>query len=59
MDCSPPSSSVYADSAGKNNWSELPFPILGDLPDPETEPDSLTSPALASGFFTTASLDPF
>ena len=34
-------------------WSELPFPILGDLPDPGIEPMSLVSPALAGGFFTT------
>ena len=33
-------------------WSELPFPTSGDLPDPETEPMSPTSPALASRFFT-------
>ena len=31
-------------------WSGLPFPSLGDLPDPGIEP---TSPALAGGFFTT------
>ena len=35
-------------------WSELPFPPPGDLPDPETEHVSLTSPALAGGFFTTS-----
>ena len=28
-------------------WSGLPFPTLGDLPDPGIEPVSLTSPALA------------
>ena len=33
-------------------WSGLPCPPAGDLPDPETEPESLTSPALAGGFFT-------
>ena len=33
-------------------WSGLPFPSLGDLPDPEVEPTSLASPALAGGFFT-------
>ena len=33
------------------DWS--PLPPLGDLPDPEIEPASLTSPALAGGFFTT------
>ena len=31
-------------------WSGLPFPSLGDLPDPGIEP---ASPALASGLFTT------
>jgi len=34
-------------------WSGLPFPPLGDLPDPETEPVSLVAPALAGGFFIT------
>ena len=33
-------------------WSALPCPPLGDLPDPGIEPVSLTSPALAGGFFT-------
>jgi len=33
-------------------WSELPCPSPGTLPDPEIEPASLTSPALAGGFFT-------
>ena len=35
-------------------WSGVPFPSPGDLPDPEAEPESLKSPALASGFFNTA-----
>ena len=34
--------------------SGLPFPAPGDLSDPEIEPSSLTSPALAGGFFTTS-----
>ena len=34
-------------------WSGLPFPLPGDLPDPGIEMVSLTSPALADGFFTT------
>ena len=38
-------------------WSELPFPTPRDLPDPEIEPTSLMSPALASGFFTTVPPD--
>ena len=35
-------------------WSGLPCPSPGDLPDPGIEPVSLTSPALAGGFFTTS-----
>ena len=34
-------------------WSRLPCPLPGDLPDPGIELTSLTSPALAGGFFTT------
>ena len=37
----------------KEYWSGLPFPSLGDLPDPGIEPTCHTSPALADGFFTT------
>ena len=35
-------------------WNGLPFPYPGDLPDPEIEPMSPLSPALAlaDGFFT-------
>ena len=33
-------------------WSGLPFPSLGDLPDPGIKPSSLAFPALASRFFT-------
>jgi len=35
-------------------WSGVPFPPAGDLPDPEIKLESLMSPALASGFFTTS-----
>ena len=35
-------------------WSGLPCPLPGDLPNPGIEPESLMSPALASGFFTTS-----
>jgi len=35
-------------------WSGLPCPPPGDLPNPGMEPVSLTSPALAGGFFTTS-----
>ena len=33
-------------------YSGFPCPSRGDLPDPEIEPASLMSPALAGGFFT-------
>ena len=32
----------------QENWSGLPLPTRGDLPEPEIEP---ASPALADGFF--------
>ena len=35
-------------------WSGVPFSTPGDLPDPGIDPISLTSPALAGGFFTTS-----
>ena len=35
-------------------WSGLPFSSPGDLPDLGFEPASLTSPALAGGFFITS-----
>ena len=41
MDCSPPGSSVHGDSPGKN-WSGLPWPPSGDLPNPGVEPRSPT-----------------
>ena len=36
-------------------WSRLPFPSLGDLPDPGIESASLVSPALGGGFSDTVS----
>ena len=35
-------------------WSGLPCPPPGDLPNPGIKPVSLSSPALAGGFFTTS-----
>ena len=35
-------------------WSGLPFPTLGDLPEPGIKPKSPASPALAGAFLTTA-----
>ena len=37
----------------QQNWSGLPFPSPGDLPNPGIEPKSLVSPALSGGFLTT------
>ena len=37
----------------QEDWSGLPFPPPGDLPDPGTKPTSFSSPALAGEFFTT------
>ena len=39
-------------------WSGLPCPPPGDLPNSGTEPTSLTSAALAGGFFTTGTMTP-
>ena len=49
MDSSPTGSCVHGISR-QEYVSGLPFPPLGDLPDPGIEP---VSPALAGGFFTT------
>ena len=38
----------------QENWSGVPSPPAGDLPDPGIEPVSPTSSALAGGFFTTS-----
>ena len=41
---------------GQEYRSGLPCSPPGDLPDPEIEPTSLTSPALAGVFFTTSAI---
>ena len=38
----------------QEDWSGLPFPTPGDLPDPGIKPTSPGSPALAGGFFAAA-----
>ena len=53
MDCSPPGSSVHEIFFRQEYWKGLPFPSPGDLPNPEIEPPSPVSPALAGRFFTT------
>ena len=42
------------DIKGVAKFCGLPFPSLGDLPDPGIKQVSLTSPALAGRFFTTS-----
>ena len=49
MNCSPPGSSVHG-FPKQEYWSGLPFPSLGDLPDPGI---GCAVPALAGGVFTT------
>ena len=53
MDCSLPDSSAHGIFQARI-LSRVPFPTPGDLPNPEIEPASLLSPALAGGFFTTS-----
>ena len=53
MDCSPPGSSVHLIFQTRILGWLLPFPTPGDLPNPGLEPESLASPAVAGGFFTT------
>ena len=40
----------------KEYWSGLPFPSVGDLPNPEIKPSSLASPKFGGRFFTTEPL---
>ena len=49
--CQPPLSMEFS---RQEYWSGLPCSPPGDLPEPEIEPTSLTSLALAGGFFTTS-----
>ena len=48
-----PQSRLSRGFSRQEHWSGWPFPSPGDLPDPEIEPPSLATPALASGFFAT------
>ena len=52
VNCSPQGFSVHR-IFRQEYWSGRPFPLPGDLPDPEIEPASLAPPALAGDFFTT------
>ena len=53
MDYSLPGSSVQGFSR-QEYWSGLLCPPPGDVPNPKMEPESLMSPALAGGFFSTS-----
>ena len=44
-------SSVHGISQARN-YTELPFPSQGDLPDPGIKPASLTSPTFPGGLLT-------
>ena len=53
IDCSLPGSLFHGILQARIlEW--VPCPSPGDLPKPGIEPESLTSPALAAGFFTTS-----
>ena len=55
MGCNPPASSVHGLLQARIlEWVAVSF--SRDLPDPGIEPESLVSPALASGFFTPETL---
>ena len=49
-------SSVHGDSPGKNTEVGCHAFLQGNFPDPRIEPSTLTSPALAGGFFTTSAI---
>ena len=45
---------LFMEFSRQEYWSGLPFPTLGDLPDPKIEAASLASPELAGRLFTTS-----
>ena len=47
--CQPPLSMEFS---RQEYWSEFPFPLPGDLPDPGKEPEYPLSPVLSGRFFT-------
>ena len=48
--------SLPMEFSGHKYWSGLPFPPLGDLPNPRIKSSSLASPALAGEFFATSAI---
>ena len=57
MDCNPPVPLSMGFSR-QEFWSGLPYPPPGDLPNPGTEPPSLTYPALTGAISTTCGMKP-
>ena len=55
MDCSL-TASLSMGLSGQGYWTGLSFPPPRDLPDPEIEPTSLMSPALAHRSFTNSTI---
>ena len=53
IDYSLPGSSAHRIFSRQEYWNGLPFPTLGDLPNPGLKPASLASPVLLGSFFTT------
>ena len=51
--CDPMDYPLSIEFSRQECWRGLPCLPPGDLPDPGIEPESLMSPALAGGFFTT------
>ena len=47
-----PQAPLSMEFSRQEHWSWLPFPSLGDLPDPEVKSASLASLVLAGEFFT-------
>ena len=54
VDCSPPGSTVCGIFQARIDWSGLPCPPPGDLPNPGIKPKVVKSPALVGQFFTTS-----
>ena len=53
LGCNPPASFVHGIFQARVLEWVVPFPVPGELPDPDIKPASLASPAMAGGFFTT------
>ena len=45
---------LFLGFSSQEDWSRLPFPSPGGLPDPEIKPTPLMSRTVAGGFFTSS-----